>query len=1020
MSITDLVLVNFEYEYETRDGKKVSIKPNEQYILIAKTNDHWWHVRKDETTKPFYIPAKYVTELPPEDIQTPLAPPVEFSGDDNVQPCIDTTPTTPPLVGVTLRVPKSIKNDTEKNGQRISTFTIPQDLYKSKLWESENSTSEMEVTDFYMDVTQFNLAHKDLSKTTPPDTEETVDSLPPAPQFSSDDAITTTVSTQDKPQPTLKLETGSQWPESQPSLLQGPSCEQLWELMDDGIYESIPEVQLPEPKVPEEMMQETEQAVSAPSAVAPVSPPAEAQDEMPESFPDPPAPEQVEHNDESLTAVYVNVSQIRKSIAESPPTSYFSSSSPEPPSNTLDTGLEGWEVHTDSESGQEYYYHPASGRTTWDHPLNDMDPEGVAEESSLSPKPCQSLPQSPEACSPPRKFSGWERLLDESTGQHYFFNRDSGQSSWDPPEGLQPPSPPSMDPRDDGPPPLPEEDYPAEEDYPSYPPPEPQEPMSPSSCSSPSEYSLAHVKRAVIPRACLDRTAPAGWTLHVDPDGTWVFTSDYTQEQWIKSLDERGQTYYYLRDGSQSQWNLPEVRQSHSPSQCRLGNGGPVEPDGMGVMRNWRHSMGSTLDEHLYSTSSKFHPAHHRNVSDYSSDASSSPETQHQLPNLEKAGILNKTKVSENGKKVRKNWAQSWTVLHGGVLTFHKDPKSAPSGGLTKTNQIVPEFTVELKGAVISKASKDKSSKKNVLELKSRNGSEFLIQYDTESIINDWYNIILETIQQLDIEQHSDNEDDVSEKLPSTDRESKLSGTLDRRRISTAGKQPSVSSIPEMDQKKVRTKLRKFLLKRPTPQSIREKGYLRDNVFGCHLATLCDQEKSTVPSFVEKCIHTVEERGLGIDGIYRVSGNLAVIQKLRHKADHEDLDLNEGHWDIHVITGALKLFFRELQEPLFPYSHFNNFVQAIKIPDRNTKVAYMSDLVKSLPKSNHDTMRALFRHLRNVIEHGDENRMTVQNVAIVFGPTLLRPEMESPNITMYMIFQNQIVEFILNEYENIF
>lgn len=29
---------------------------------------------------------------------------------------------------------------------------------------------------------------------------------------------------------------------------------------------------------------------------------------------------------------------------------------------------------------------------------------------------------------------------------------------------------------------------------------------------------------------------------------------------------------------------------------------------------------------------------------------------------------------------VRKNWTQTWTVLHGGVLTFHKDPKSAAMG----------------------------------------------------------------------------------------------------------------------------------------------------------------------------------------------------------------------------------------------------------------------------------------------------------------------------------------------------
>lgn len=54
-----------------------------------------------------------------------------------------------------------------------------------------------------------------------------------------------------------------------------------------------------------------------------------------------------------------------------------------------------------------------------------------------------------------------------------------------------------------------------------------------------------------------------------------------------------------------------------------------------------------------------------------------------------------------------------------------------------------------------------------------------------------------------------------------------------------------------------------------------------------------------------------------------------------------------------------------------------------------------------------------------VIQYGEVNRMSVQNVAIVFGPTLLRPETES-NIAMNMVYQNQIVEFILNKYEGIF
>lgn len=55
-----------------------------------------------------------------------------------------------------------------------------------------------------------------------------------------------------------------------------------------------------------------------------------------------------------------------------------------------------------------------------------------------------------------------------------------------------------------------------------------------------------------------------------------------------------------------------------------------------------------------------------------------------------------------------------------------------------------------------------------------------------------------------------------------------------------------------------------------------------------------------------------------------------------------------------------------------------------------------------------------------VIEHKDSNRMSVQSVAIVFGPTLLRPQIESANMTIHMVFQSQIVELMLNEFPTIF
>lgn len=59
----ELVSVQYEFEYEAKDGRLVSIKPNESYILLSKTNEHWWHVRKDQHTRPFYVPAQYVREL---------------------------------------------------------------------------------------------------------------------------------------------------------------------------------------------------------------------------------------------------------------------------------------------------------------------------------------------------------------------------------------------------------------------------------------------------------------------------------------------------------------------------------------------------------------------------------------------------------------------------------------------------------------------------------------------------------------------------------------------------------------------------------------------------------------------------------------------------------------------------------------------------------------------------------------------------------------------------------------------
>ncbi|XP_060147975.1 rho GTPase-activating protein 12 isoform X8 [Globicephala melas] len=456
--------------------------------------------------------------------------------------------------------------------------------------------------------------------------------------------------------------------------------------------------------------------------------------------------------------------------------------------------------------------------------------------------------------------------------------------------------------------------------------------------------------------------------------------------EWETHKDSSGRCYYYNRGTQERTWKPPRWTRDTNISKGDSQSPGDQE---------WL--------KHVDDQGRQYY---------YSADGSRS---EWELPKgQEKYGLLNVTKITENGKKVRKNWLSSWAVLQGSSLLFTKTQGSSTSW--FGSNQSKPEFTVDLKGATIEMASKDKSSKKNVFELKTRQGTELLIQSDNDAAINEWFKVLSSTISNQTVEPDEAIEEDVPDS-PGIEKHDKEKDHKDLKK----SRSTKVSSIDSSEQKKTKKNLKKFLTRRPTLQAVREKGYIKDQVFGANLANLCQRENGTVPKFVKLCIEHVEQYGLDVDGIYRVSGNLAVIQKLRFTVNHDEkLDLKDSKWeDIHVITGALKMFFRELPEPLFTFNHFNDFVNAIKQEPRQ-RVSAVKDLIKQLPKPNQDTMQTLFRHLKRVIENGEKNRMTYQSIAIVFGPTLLKPEKETGNIAVHTVYQNQIVELILLEVNSIF
>uniref|UniRef100_A0A8C6FWB7 Rho GTPase-activating protein 12 n=1 Tax=Moschus moschiferus TaxID=68415 RepID=A0A8C6FWB7_MOSMO len=647
---------------------------------------------------------------------------------------------------------------------------------------------------------------------------------------------------------------------------------------------------------------------------------------------------------------------------------------------SCDSAGEGSErIQQDSESGDELSS-SSTEQIRATTPPNQGRPDSPVyanlQELKISQSALPPLPGSPAI-----QINGeWETHKD-SSGRCYYYNRGTQERTWKPPRWTRDTNTSKGDSQSPGD----QELLSSEENYHSI-----CHSQSDSQCGSP----------------------PRGWSEELDERGHTLYTSDYTNEKWLKHVDDQGRQYYYSADGSRSEWELPKYNASSQQQReiikSRSLDRRLQEPI---VLSKWRHStiVLDANDKESPSASKPCYPEHESSPSSPKhQDTANSPKGQ------EKYGLLNVTKITENGKKVRKNWLSSWAVLQGSSLLFTKTQGSSTSW--FGSNQSKPEFTVDLKGATIEMASKDKSSKKNVFELKTRQGTELLIQSDSDTVINDWFKVLSSTISNQTVEPDEAIEEEIPDS-PGIEKHDKEKDQKEPKKLRST----KVSSIDSSEQKKTKKNLKKFLTRRPTLQAVREKGYIKDQVFGANLSNLCQRENSTVPKFVKLCIEHVEQYGLDVDGIYRVSGNLAVIQKLRFAVNHDEkLDLKDSKWeDIHVITGALKMFFRELPEPLFTFNHFNDFVNAIKQEPRQ-RVSAVKDLIKQLPKPNQDTMQILFRHLKRVIENGERNRMTYQSIAIVFGPTLLKPEKETGNIAVHTVYQNQIVELILLEINSIF
>ena len=187
------------------------------------------------------------------------------------------------------------------------------------------------------------------------------------------------------------------------------------------------------------------------------------------------------------------------------------------------------------------------------------------------------------------------------------------------------------------------------------------------------------------------------------------------------------------------------------------------------------------------------------------------------------------------------------------------------------------------------------------------------------------------------------------------------------------------------------------------------------SVIGLSVPEACEREGGQVPRLVEQCIAYLTKAGFEEDGIFRQSGDKTQIDQVVADFDRGLPLPLEGVQDVHVVTSLLKLFFRMAPQPLFTVESHGALLAALTSPEA-ARVATFVDLLKGLPGPCLATVAALFPLLRAVADRSDVNRMSPNNLGIVFGPTLLRSQAELNGEVDMSNRSAYVVEFLISQW----
>ncbi|XP_021378846.1 rho GTPase-activating protein syd-1-like [Mizuhopecten yessoensis] len=196
----------------------------------------------------------------------------------------------------------------------------------------------------------------------------------------------------------------------------------------------------------------------------------------------------------------------------------------------------------------------------------------------------------------------------------------------------------------------------------------------------------------------------------------------------------------------------------------------------------------------------------------------------------------------------------------------------------------------------------------------------------------------------------------------------------------------------------------------------------KNGVFGIDLETVIKREIAlrNVPILIQKCVDEIERRGLEVVGIHRLCGSARRKAQLREAFEMNVMAVSlspENVSDVHVITGVMKDYLRELPEPLFTNALYQMLLDALSVrlpsdPDGSAKL--MLSILECLPKANQETMAAVLNHLKKVASKSEKNKMALESLANCFGPVLLCPSPASSAETLDFKKHIEVLRYLLD------